>query len=147
MYCQILLLSKEIGNVRQLSEEKVRELLEIKKTLGLEDPRLEGGQLCTLAGSDDFLKGFSMRAIPQHTPDADGHGRGDGIAGAPSQAGQPQPMPAERPPAVVAGRALPQSRALGGSSQTARQRAIADESERLVQLITDRIVQMAGGNG
>ncbi len=147
MYCQILLLSKDVGNVRQISDEKVRDLLDMKKKLGIEDPRLDGGQLCTLAGSDEFLRGFSMRAIPQHTPGANGHGRGDGIAGAPSQAGEPQPMPAERPPAVVAGRPLPGTASLGASSATARRRAMEDESEKLVQLITDQIVQMAGQEG
>ena len=142
MYCRILLLSKQVGGVRQLSGQKVQELLQIKQQLGIDDPRLHGeAQLCTLAGGDDFLKGFSTCAIPQHQAGANGHGRGDGIAGLPSQAGQPQPLPGGRAfPAVVAGREIP-GEALGGSSATARQRAADDEIERLVQLITDQIVQ------
>jgi L-fuculose-phosphate aldolase len=146
MYCRILLLSKEVGKIRQLPEEKMRELLDIKKRLGIADPRLDGGQAAVLAGSDEFLRGFSMRAIPQHTPDSNGHGRGSGIAGAPSQAGQPQPLPArgELFPAIVAGRKLPGVQALGASSDTARKRAMEDETERLVQLITDKIVAMTG---
>ncbi|MCK4602886.1 MAG: class II aldolase/adducin family protein [Phycisphaerae bacterium] len=145
MYCRILLLSKEVGNIRRLPEGKVRELLDIKKQLGLADPRLNGErELCVLAGSDEFLKGFSTCAIPQHTPDADGHGRGNGIAGSPSEAGKPQPMPGDRPiyPAVVAGREIPGSPALGASSDTVRRRAAEDECERLVQIITDKIVQI-----
>ncbi|MCG3179944.1 MAG: L-fuculose phosphate aldolase [Phycisphaerae bacterium] len=147
MYCQILLLSKQVGSINQISDEKVRELLGLKKRLGIADPRLdcmesaEQCKVCTLSGSDEFLKGFSQRAIPQHTADADGHGRGRGIAEAPSQAGQPQPIaaaPAAAFPAVVAGRAL------GSSSTTARQREMNDQIERLVQLITDRIVGMTG---
>ncbi len=144
MYCKILLLSKQVGNIQQLPTTKVHELLEIKRSRGLADPRLDDEtQLCTLAGSDEFLRGFSTQAIPQHTPDADGHGRGHGIEGLDSQAGQPQPLPApdQTFPAVVAGRSIPGAEALGGSSTTARQRAAEDEIERLVQWITDRIVQ------
>ncbi len=145
MYCQILLLSKEVGNVRQLPDQKVRELLDIKQRLGIADPRLKDGScdLCVLAGSDEFLKGFSTRAIPQHTADLNGHGRGNGIAGSPSQAGQPQPTPTgQRFPATVAGRVIPAA-GLGSSSETARKRAMEDECEKLVQVITDRIIQMS----
>jgi len=137
MYCNILLLSKQVGNIRQLSGEKVRELLQIKKDLGIEDPRSKcETEKCLLAGSDEFLRGFSTRAIPQHTPDANGHGRGNGIAGAPSQAGQPQPgaQPIPQRPTTSA------PSGLGSSSTTARDRAAEDEIERLVQVITDRII-------
>jgi L-fuculose-phosphate aldolase len=149
MYCRILLLSKEIGQIHQLPDPKVRELLDIKKKLGLPDPRLDGGQAAVLAGSDEFLRGFSTCAIPQHTPDANGHGRGCGIADAPSQSGEPQPLFAARKsfPAVVAGRKLPGAEALGGSSDTARKRAADDEAEQLVQVITDRIVAMTASAG
>jgi len=141
MYCRILLLSKQVGKVRQIPGPKMQELMELKQSMGIEDPRMEGqAELCTIAGSDEFLKGFSTCAIPQHTPDANGHGRGTGIGGLPSQSGQPQPMPpaGARFPAVVAGRKIPGQ--LGGSSSTARKRAVEDEIERLVQVITDRIV-------
>ena len=141
MYCKILLLSKEIGSVQQLPDQKVRELLDLKAKMGIADPRLTEGDTCTLSGSDEFLRGFSTRAIPQHTPDANGHGRGNGIADQPSQNGQPQPLPAapaQRFPAVVVGREIPA--APGSSSTTAQRRAMDDEVERLVQLITDQIV-------
>jgi L-fuculose-phosphate aldolase len=147
MYCKILLLSKQIGKVQQISEPKVRELLQIKKSLGQPDPRLEGEcEACTIAGSDEFMRGFSMQAIPQHTPDAAGRGRGQGIAGMASQCGLPQPEPRDLPrfPAIVAGRAIPGAEYLGGSSSTAQKRAIEDETERLVQLITDKIVEQTG---
>ena len=41
MYCHILLHSQQLGNVRRLSEAKVCELLEIKRGLGIDDPRLD----------------------------------------------------------------------------------------------------------
>jgi len=140
-YCQVLLLSRQIGNIQQLPETKVRELLDLKKKLGIADPRLDGqAEACVLCGSDDFLKGFSTCAIPQHTADANGHGRGQGIEGLPSQNGQPQPTPTQPYPAVVAGRNIPPTAKMGGSSITARTRAAEDEIERLVQLITDQLV-------
>ena len=141
MYCHILLLSKEVGNVRQLSGQKMSELLDLKKTMGIDDARLHsGGDACVLSGSDEFLRGFSTRAIPQHAADANGHGRGTGIADQPSQNGQPQPTPqaAQQFPAVVAGREIPA--APGASSSTARRRQMDDEVERLVQVITDQII-------
>jgi L-fuculose-phosphate aldolase len=141
MYCKILLLSKQIGKVQQIPEPKVKELLDIKKRLGLDDPRLSGDEtVAALAGSDEFLRGYSTRAIPQHTPDANGHGRGNGIGGLPSQHGQPQVLTHPVYPAVVAGRMLAGD--LGSSSETARRRSAEDELERLVQVITDKIVQM-----
>ena len=147
MYCRILLLSKQVGNVRQLPDDKMQELMEIKKRAGIADPRLEGGEFCALSGGDEFLRGFSTCAIPQHAADGNGHGRGAGIAGLPSQAGQPQPMPSRRPmlPAIVAGRFLPGS--LGGSSETARRRAIEDETEKLVQIVTDLIIEQSAPKG
>ncbi|MHC4562693.1 MAG: class II aldolase/adducin family protein [Planctomycetota bacterium] len=143
MYCNILLLSKEIGSIQQLPNEKMQELLDIKGRMGIADARTTG-DTCVLCGSDEFLRGFSTRAIPQHTADANGHGRGYGIAGQPSQNGQPQPMPKpQRFPATVAGRPIPAG--LGSSSTTAQRRATDDQVERLVQLITDQIVRGSGG--
>jgi len=156
-YCRILLLSKQVGHVRQLPEDKMQELMEIKKKAGLTDPRLAGGEFCALPGGDEFLRGFSTCAIPQHAAGADGHGRGGGIAGLPSQAGEPQPMPRRSSPgpapsagswqmaipAIVAGRYLPG--APGASSETARRRAVEDETEKLVQLVTDLIIEQSAG--
>jgi len=38
-YCRILLLAKQLGNIEYLSPEKCRELLEVKKNFGFDDPR------------------------------------------------------------------------------------------------------------
>jgi L-fuculose-phosphate aldolase len=138
MYCKILLLSKQVGDVRQLPDKKVLELLQIKKNMGIADPRIEGETMvATLAGSDEFMRGFSMRAISQHAADASGHGRGTGITGLPSQCGQPQSLPAKAVPTMVAGKPLGP---LGSSSSTARKRAHDDAVERVVQMVTDQIV-------
>jgi L-fuculose-phosphate aldolase len=145
MYCKILLLTKQIGSIQQIPGTKIEELLAIKDRMGIADQRAGcEGEQCRLAGSDEFLRGFSTFSIPQHDADPDGHGRGRGIAGTPSQAGQPQPLPprqtqpSKNPP--------PSSNpALGQSSLTARQRAAEDEIERVVQVVTDQI--LAGARG
>ncbi len=137
MYCQILLLARQVGRVSVMPQEKVGELLEIKKRLGINDPRFGDSleQIVSLPGADDFLKGFSTVAIPQHQAGPGGSGHGAGIEGASSQRNEPQPLPA-----IVAGRRV--GGGLGSSSQTARKRAIDDQIERLTQVITDRIVEM-----
>ncbi len=143
MYCKILLLSKQVGNINRLPGQKVKELLDIKSSLGIEDPRHEcETEQCILAGSDDFMKGFSSTPIPQHTAGPDGHGRGLGIEGEPSQKDEPQPIPESflEVPAMVAGRVLPDSGKPGSSSVTAQRRAQEDEIERVVQLVTDQIM-------
>lgn len=137
-YCRILLLARQVGNIQQISQAKVGELLALKQRLGLSDPRLgPEGTIYSLPGADDFLRGFSQRAIPGHVADAAGSGRGYGIAGSTSQAGSPQPTSDACPAAIVAGRKVG---GLGSSSATASQRALDDEVERLTQIITDRIV-------
>ncbi len=146
-YCRTLLIAKQIGSIQQFSMDEVGELMALKKQMGIPDPRLEcltesDADDCKLCGSDEFLRGFSTRPIAGHTPAPDGHGRGDGIAGLPSQTGQPQPAtaPAAAPqPAPPAGAGK-----LGDSSKTARDRAADDEQDRLVQLVTDRIIEMMG---
>jgi L-fuculose-phosphate aldolase len=40
-YCRVLLLARQIGPVRRLSDAHVRELLALKKRLGFADPRVE----------------------------------------------------------------------------------------------------------
>ncbi len=140
-YCYILLLARQMGRVQTLNEPQIKDLLEIKKRLGIEDSRVDAaGQLCTLAGSDEFLRGFSQRAIAQHQADASGCGRGNGIAGACSQAGTVQPMP--RSEHAAASQAGIRPLGLGSSSQAVQKRAADDEMEQLTQVITDRIIEM-----
>jgi L-fuculose-phosphate aldolase len=39
-YCRIITIARQLGNVNHLSEARIRELLEIKKSLGIDDPRM-----------------------------------------------------------------------------------------------------------
>lgn len=55
LYCQILLLAKQVGTVQQMSDRHTRDLLEIRQQMGMDDPRLadlEGD----LRGDDEFFR-------------------------------------------------------------------------------------------
>ena len=56
-YCKILLLAKQIGNVDYFSEQKTRELLELKQKLGFDDPRFHNED-CDLCGNSAFREGY-----------------------------------------------------------------------------------------
>src|ERR1700687_1359111 len=56
-YCNILILSKQLGRVNYFSEGQTRELLEFKKKLGYDDPRLRL-ENCDLCGSSVFDRGY-----------------------------------------------------------------------------------------
>ncbi|MBI3407897.1 MAG: class II aldolase/adducin family protein [Planctomycetes bacterium] len=57
-YCRILILAKQLGRVNTFSEQKTRELLDLKKKLGYDDPRLHL-ENCDLCGNSIFDRGYS----------------------------------------------------------------------------------------
>ncbi|MBM4070626.1 MAG: class II aldolase/adducin family protein [Planctomycetes bacterium] len=57
-YCKILILARQLGRVNYFSEEKTRELLELKKKLGYDDPRFRC-QDCDTCGNSIFGRGYS----------------------------------------------------------------------------------------
>jgi L-fuculose-phosphate aldolase len=57
-YCRILILAKQLGRVNYFSEQQTKELLDIKKRIGLDDPRLHG-ENCDLCGNSIFREGYS----------------------------------------------------------------------------------------
>ena len=61
MYCQILLLAKQVGRIRQLPRDKVVELLALKTRLGIPDPRLDGPRPTVPPGNREFLRGLTGR--------------------------------------------------------------------------------------
>lgn len=63
-YCRILLLSKQLGNVEYLDEKKSRELLDLKKKLGFDDPRFHNED-CDLCGNSAFRDGYKERLPEQ----------------------------------------------------------------------------------
>ncbi len=57
-YCHILILARQLGRINYFSEDKTRELLELKKRLGYDDPRLKY-ENCDLCGNSIFGRGYS----------------------------------------------------------------------------------------
>ncbi|MCA9118506.1 MAG: class II aldolase/adducin family protein, partial [Planctomycetaceae bacterium] len=75
-YCRILLLSKQLGPPEYLNEQKSRELLDLKKKLGFDDPRFHN-ENCDLCGNSAFRDGYKeqipvQRAFPK-APDFPGY--------------------------------------------------------------------------
>jgi L-fuculose-phosphate aldolase len=57
-YCKILILSRQLGRVNYFPEGKTEELLELKKKLGYDDPRLRM-ENCDTCGNSIFDRGYS----------------------------------------------------------------------------------------
>lgn len=62
-YCRILILAKQLGGVTYLNEQKSRELLDLKKKLGFEDPRFHVED-CDLCGNTAFRDGYKEQPLP-----------------------------------------------------------------------------------
>ena len=62
-YCRILILSKQLGGLTYLDEQKSRELIDLKKKLGFDDPRLHN-ENCDLCGNSAFRDGYK-EGMPQ----------------------------------------------------------------------------------
>ncbi|WP_437225697.1 class II aldolase/adducin family protein [Planctomicrobium sp. SH661] len=63
-YCRILILSKQLGGITYLNEQKSRELLDLKKRLGFDDPRFHLED-CDLCGNTAFQEGYKSVNAPQ----------------------------------------------------------------------------------
>jgi L-fuculose-phosphate aldolase len=57
-YCRMLILARQLGPINYLNENHTRELLEFKKRLGIDDPRLHMKD-CDLCGNSIFREGYS----------------------------------------------------------------------------------------
>ncbi|MBY0585927.1 class II aldolase/adducin family protein [bacterium] len=56
-YCRMLILAKQLGPLKYLSEKQVGELLQFKKRLGIDDPRIHMED-CDLCGNSLFREGY-----------------------------------------------------------------------------------------
>ena len=71
-YCRMLILAKQLGPIQYLNEQQVRELLQFKKRLGIDDPRLHMED-CDLCGNSLFREGYdefsteSKAFVPPHS--------------------------------------------------------------------------------
>lgn len=57
-YCKILILARQLGRVNYFSEQQTKELLDLKKKLGYDDPRFKCDN-CDLCGNSVFDRGYS----------------------------------------------------------------------------------------
>src|SRR6516162_9025546 len=62
-YCRILILAKQLGRVNYFTEGQTKELLDLKKRLGYDDPRFRC-ENCDLCGNSTFDRGYS-EFVPQ----------------------------------------------------------------------------------
>jgi L-fuculose-phosphate aldolase len=61
-YCRILILARQLGRVNYFTNDQTRELLDMKKRLGYDDPRLRN-ENCDLCGNGIFDRGYSQAGI------------------------------------------------------------------------------------
>ncbi|MEO8270969.1 MAG: class II aldolase/adducin family protein, partial [Aureliella sp.] len=115
-YCRILMLSKQLGRVNYLDQQKSTELLELKNKWGFADPRLtEEYQNCDICANDIFRTSWAETGVTRKAFDA------------------PPAMPA-------AGKAAAAS---AGASSTASGGGV--DEERLIKLITEQVMQQLKG--
>ncbi len=89
-YCRILMLSKSLGRVEYLGEQKSRELLDLKTKWGYSDARLAPGmENCDICANDVFRESWQSAGVERKAFDAPPPARG-GAAVAPAPAGQEQ---------------------------------------------------------
>src|SRR5262249_19651175 len=57
-YCRILILARQLGPIHHFTEQQTKELLDLKKRLGYDDPRFRC-ENCDLCGNSIFERGYS----------------------------------------------------------------------------------------
>ncbi len=56
-YCRILILARQLGRVNYFTDQQTRELLDLKKKLGYDDPRFQSDN-CDLCGNNIMQRGY-----------------------------------------------------------------------------------------
>jgi L-fuculose-phosphate aldolase len=56
-YCRILILARQLGRVNYFTDQQTRELLDLKKRLGYDDPRFNSDN-CDLCGNNIIQRGY-----------------------------------------------------------------------------------------
>src|SRR5437868_735763 len=70
-YCRILMLARDLGKVNYFTEEKTRELLDLKQQWGFTDPRLTPEmQNCDICANDVFRESWQDAGIERRAFDA-----------------------------------------------------------------------------
>jgi L-fuculose-phosphate aldolase len=142
-YCRILMLARNLGGVHYFSEQKERELLNLKAKWGFADPRnTDEFKNCDICASDIFRDSWSRSGVvrrafdappPMNGNSADQASR-DGIRPEPSRDGRASDSgPIER------NSPLPPASEVRATSSNGSGRA-AEVQEALIQAITDRVM-------
>lgn len=120
-YCRILLLSKQLGRVSYLNQQEERELLELKNKWGFADPRnTPEFENCDICANDIFRDSWSKAGVERKAFDA------------------PPPMSAGN---TAAPSSAPSTPAAAAGAAT------GIDQERLVQLITEQVMQQLAQSG
>ncbi len=70
-YCRILLLTKQLGGIRYINEEKSQELLDLKQKWGFSDPRnTESYKDCDICANDIFRDSWKDTGVERRAFDA-----------------------------------------------------------------------------
>jgi L-fuculose-phosphate aldolase len=70
-YCRILMLARDLGKVNYFTEQKTRELLELKQKWGYTDPRLsEEMKNCDICANDTFRESWAASGIERRAFEA-----------------------------------------------------------------------------
>src|SRR5262249_16948459 len=86
-YCRILILARQLGRVNYFTHQQTRELLELKKRLGYDDPRFRC-ENCDLCGNSIFDRGYS-----EFVPEAQAFRRDEKPCAVPRSNGQVAAQP------------------------------------------------------
>lgn len=128
-YCRILILSKQLGRVTYFSEDKERELLELKQKWGWSDPRnTPEYQDCDICANDIFRNSWKETGVERKAFDA------------------PPPM---GPKARSGGSsvAAPETAAPSSNGSLAQNAFVQNgnvDQEALIKMITDRVMEALG---
>lgn len=126
-YCRILLLAKQLGRVNYFTEQHTSELMEFKKRIGYDDPRLHIPD-CELCGPSVFDEGYS-----DFVPEAHAFAR---------EAQEPTLYTSATACACNGTSATNgTARASGSSSLPVR------DMDELVRIVTDRVMEALAGAG
>jgi L-fuculose-phosphate aldolase len=125
-YCKILLLAKQLGRVNYFSEKDTAELMQFKKRIGIDDPRIHVKD-CELCGPSIFSSGYGDFAPEPYAFHRQGQEptlyiEGDESCGCAA-------------PAKVATCSVP-----------AKPQAQVSNIDELVRIVTDRVMEALGGS-
>ncbi len=62
-YCRILMMARDLGKVNYFTEGETRQLLDLKKKWGFQDPRNEGMQNCDICANDIFRDSWKSTGV------------------------------------------------------------------------------------